>query len=635
MLKHNENLVMDNPIKPPKSYVRFQKEDIEQSIPKRFEQQVVKFSNHIAIKDNDRELTYNSLNNLSNRVAYTILHKRGEKSEPVILLLHQGIELILSILGVLKTNKFYVPVDPIYPLRTIETIYKNSFAGLIITKTSYLSLLKGFKIRKKSIINIDELLSETSTDNVDLKISPDNYAYIYYTSGSTGPPKGVIDNHRNVLHNIMRYTNSLYISPIDRLTLLQSSSFSGSVSSMFCALLNGATVYPFNLQKEGMSNLANLLIREKVTIYHSVPIIFDHLLMVNKKFPSIRIVRLEGDKVSKRHIDLFQKHFRQGCILVNGLGATETGISRQYFIRPGTKIKGDIIPIGYETEDTEIRIVNKLKKEVPNGEIGEIVVRSRYLAKGYWGRPELTKASFHVVSDDRITKDYFTGDLGRFRSDGCLDYLGRKDHQAKVRGHHVEIESIENAIYSHPSVKDTVVNVIEDKNSNSIIVAYIVPKNKEQTEISTIRKRISERLPTYMAPAAFVMLDALPLTPNGKLDRRLLPKPDQRRPDLGSTFVAPRTEVEEMVACIWAEFLDLERIGIYDNFLELGGNSLLAMQVISRVGNAFQIELSLRSLFEAPTVAGQAKHVEMIRQTVQNLRKSFPASTDDREEIEF
>jgi amino acid adenylation domain-containing protein len=600
---------MDNSIKPPKNYMRFQKEDIEQSIPKRFEQQVAKYPNHIAVKNQNRELTYRSLNNLSNRVAHTILHRRGESSEPIILLLHQGIELISSIIGALKANKFYVPVDPTYPQRIIELILKDTSAGLIITNTNW-PLLNSFESQKQNIINFDELLPETFTDNVNLNIHPDNYAYIYYTSGSIGRPKGVIDNHRNVLHNIMRYTNSLYISPMDRLTLLQSSSFSGAVSSMFCALLNGATVYPFNLKKEGMSNLVKLLILEKVTIYHSVPIIFDHLLMVNKKFPSLRIVRLEGDRVTKRHVDLFQKYLHQGCILVNGLGATETGISRQYFIRSDTKIKGDIIPIGYETEDTKIRIVNEVHKEVPNGEIGEIIVRSRYLAKGYWRSPELTKTAFHAVSNDGIIKDYFTGDLGRFRSDGCLEYLGRKDHRAKVRGHYIEIEAIENAIYSHPSVKDTVVKVIEYEDSNSIIVAYVVPKNREHTEISTIRKIISKKLPAYMAPSKYVTLDSLPTTKNGKIDYSALPTPGKNRPNLEQPFEAARSSIEYDLTKIWEKILEIEKIGIHDNFLDLGGDSLLAFRILHEINKKFGQNLPVEVIFKAPTITELAQFVD-------------------------
>ena len=610
---------MENPIKPPKSYVRFQKEDIEKSIPKRFEQQVAKYPDNIAVKKNNRELTYRSLNNLSNRVGHTILHRRGESSEPIILLLHQGIELISSIIGALKANKFYVPVDPTYPQEIIGLILKDASADLIITNTNYLRILNRFKIQKQRIINIDESLLETSIDNINLNIQPNNNAYIYYTSGSTGGPKGVIENHRNVLHNIMRYTNSLYISSMDRFTLLQSSSFSGAVSSMFCALLNGSTVYPFSLQKESMSNLANLLNNEKVTIYHSVPIIFDHLLMENKKFPSLRIVRLEGDRVTKRHIDLFHKYFHQGCILVNGLGATETGISRQYFIRPDTKIKGDIIPIGYETEDTEIRIVNELHKEVPNGEIGEIVVRSRYLAEGYWRSPELTNSVFHVASDDGITKDFFTGDLGCFRNDGCLEYLGRKDHRAKVRGHHIEIEAIENSIFLHPSVKDTVVNVIEDENSNSIIVAYIVPKNKEHTEISTIRNKISKKLPSYMLPSKYVILDSLPTTKNGKIDYSKLPKPGKNRPNLEKPFVSARSIIENDLTKIWGKILEIDEIGIHDNFFELGGDSLQASMLLAAIRENYKVQMTFRTIFERPTIAGLVSIIDGSRNEGANL----------------
>jgi acyl carrier protein len=268
---------------------------------------------------------------------------------------------------------------------------------------------------------------------------------------------------------------------------------------------------------------------------------------------------------------------------------------------------------------------------------GELYIGGEGLARGYLNRPELTAERFirNPFSEKSGGRLYKTGDLARYHPDGNIEFLGRLDHQVKIRGFRIELGEVEVVLSQHPAVRGSIAVVREDAPGHKRLVAYIVPNEEKTPTVNDLRIFLKQRLPEYMIPAAFVILDALPLTPNGKVDRRVLPEPVQARPELESMFVAPQTEDEKTVAEIWAEVLGLERVGVYDNFFELGGHSLLAMQVIYRLEGSFQMEFPLRNLFEIPTVAGLAKHIETIRQTVQNLQDSSLTLAGEREEIEL
>src|SRR4030095_2694489 len=260
-----------------------------------------------------------------------------------------------------------------------------------------------------------------------LVISPDAGAYIFYTSGSTGRTKGVLDTHRSVLHNVMRYTNTLHLAADDRLTLLQGPAFSGAVSSLFGALLNGAACFPFDVGREGADRLPTWLAAECITIYHSVPALFRQVAPHGGALPALRLVRLEGDGASPRDLALLQRHFTRDCVLVNGLGATECGLVRQFFFTPAHPLPEGVVPIGEAVEDMEIAVVGEDGRPVPSGAVGEITVRSRYLAAGYWRRPELTAERFSDAGTERGLRVYRTGDAGRWRADGMLEHLGRPE----------------------------------------------------------------------------------------------------------------------------------------------------------------------------------------------------------------
>jgi amino acid adenylation domain-containing protein len=591
------------------TFVPFSKDEIHQSIPGRFEQQVRQFPDRLAVDDQERAWSYADLNRQANRIGHAIFTILGPGGEPVTLCLEQGAPLVAAILGVLKAGTSYVPLNPAFPIPRLAEIVAETGTSLIVASRATLTLASRVLPRVVRVLDIDTIPADTSDEDLGLQIPPEAGAYIYYTSGSTGQPKGVFDTHRNVLHNIMRYTNSLHIGPDDRMTLLQGPSFSGAVSSLFGALLNGATTFPFDVPRQGPSRVAPWLVEKAITIYHSVPSLFREVATSALQFPHLRLIRLEGDRATLRDIELFRTHFEPGCVLVNGLGATECGLVRQFFVCRDTTISGDVVPIGYPVEDMDVVLVREDGSEADPGDAGEIIVRSRYLAQAYWRRPELTAASFR--DDPRLPglRAYHSGDLGRFRTGGCLEHLGRKDGSVKVRGQTVALADVEGALQRGPGVREAVVLAVPTNSGDARLVAYVVPSGRPAPTVSSLRRGLSERLPAFMIPTAFVFLDAVPVSENRKVDHRALPQPGHDRPDLDVPFVRARNLLELQLVQIWESVLGIGTIGVHDDFFDLGGDSLSAEAMLTEVEQALGRSLAPSVLLEQATVEHLAETV--------------------------
>ena len=557
-------------------FIPFSKADVDQSIPQRFADQVRLYPDRLAVKSHDKSLTYRNLDLESNRIANAILRICGGGEQPVVLLMEQGAMLVTAILAALKAGKIYGPQDSASPLRTVQRVLEESAARLIIADDNNISCASELACGDLPILNVNDIDETFQAASPRLRLLPGSAAYIFYTSGSTGAPKGVVDSHRNVLHNVMRYTNSLRIGPQDRLSLVQSCSFSGSVSNIFCALLNGASVFPFDLRRAGAYELASWANRERLTIFHSVPLIFEQLLSGGKNLANLRTVRLEGDQATRKHVGLFQRYLNKDCQLVNGLGTTETGLVCQFFLNIDTDIPGATVPIGYAIEDMEILLLDEESKQVAVGQVGEIAVRSRYLAIGYWGRTDLTDAAFKKDAAGKELRTYLTGDMGSMEPDGCLNYLGRKDFQIKVRGQRVDVAALESAIAAFEGVKDVVIVARENVAGSQQLVAYVVIASAEAPTVNLLRSELSKNFPSYAIPSKYVVLDALPLDRNGKVLRLGLPAPGNERPRLDQTFFAPRTRLEKALVKCFRKVLGVTEIGIHDDFFDLGGDSLNA-----------------------------------------------------------
>jgi amino acid adenylation domain-containing protein len=627
-------------IHPTNAFIRFEEEETEQSIAQRFEQQVSRYPDRLAVKTKNHRLSYAALNKVANRVARALLAQRSEGAESIALLLEHDAPMIAAILGVLKAGKVYVPLDPSFPYARNAYILEDSQAGLIITNNENRSLAESLSENRHSLINIDETGATFSDENIDLPISADNLANIIYTSGSTGQPKGVVQNHRNLLHVAMRYTNGLQIMAEDRLTLLQSYSVAGSASNMFGALLNGASLFPFNVKEEGPIELADLLIEEEITVYHSVPTVFRQFantLTGKEEFPGLRLVRLGGEPVSAGDVQLYKRYFPSDSIFVNSYGASEAASVLRYSVDKDTEISDAVVPVGYPLGDVDILLLDDEGAAVGCNHVGEIAIKSRHVSPGYWRRPDLTRAAFVTDPQDEGGWVYRTGDLGYLQPDGCLVVTGRNDFRVKIRGFRIEVAEIERALRGLAKIKEAAVVAHDDQHGEKQLVAYVVSEREQVPTIGELRGFLKDKLPDYMVPSAFVVLDALPLTPNGKLDRLALPAPSLARLELDTDFVAPRNALEEQLVEIWVEVLGVTRVGVYDDFFELGGHSLRVTQLVSRVREVFQVELPLLSLFEEPTIAGLAERIEEARRGAQGLTAPplLPASRDAQLPLSF
>jgi amino acid adenylation domain-containing protein len=630
---HQQQAIKAKCFHPTGTFVEFKKEEIEQSIPDRFERMVQKYPDRLAVKTKHDELTYGMLNQAASRVARAILSRRGEGNEPIALLL-DGASAIAAILGILKAGKIYVPLDTAYPQARIAYILEDSQAAVILTDNRNFSLAFDLaKDQRQQLINIDELDADLSIEERAACRSPDSLAWILYTSGSTGQPKGVVQTDRNVLHDIRNYTNALHICNDDRMVLLTSYSVVDTVRTMYGALLNGASLYPLDVKQQGLTHLAKWLIQHQITIYRSFSTLFRHFvtnLDRGQQFPSLRLLYLAGEPVYRRDVDLYKRHFSADCIFVNGIGSTECLTYRWYFIDKETQLNNSNVPVGYPLEDMKVLLLDDDGKEVAFIQIGEMTVRSRYLAPCYWRRPELSQAKFVTDLNGGDERSYQTGDLGMMLDDGCLLHMGRKDFQVKVRGYRIEIGEIEAALLNLENVKEAVVSLREDRLGDKRLVAYIVPFRQPGPTITTLRNVLAKNLPDHMVPSAFVLLGSLPLLPNGKLDRQGLRAPDNSRPNLDTPFVAPETTIEQTLANIWADVLNINPVGIHDNFFDLGGHSLAATRIISKVLERLGVEPPVASFFEVPTVAGLADLIETIRWTKQG--QQVPSENMDENE---
>ena len=602
-------------IHPSGRFVEFPKADVALSMPARFEKIAARYGHRTAVKRGNQALTYQDLNQAANRLAHAIVAQRGKVQEPIALLMEHDISLFVAIIGVLKAGKICLVLDPSFPKDRNAFLLQDSQASLLIADGENFSLARGLALNSCGLVNIDQLGSAISIENPGLAISPQDFAFLIYTSGSTGRPKGVIQTHANLLHDSLIYCNGLHICVDDRIALLYSCSVSQGVKITFATLLNGAALYPFNIRQQGVAQVADWLIRQEVTIFFSVPVLFRQFaatLTGEELFPHLRIIQLGSDLVTPKEIEEYQRHFSANTILVIRFGTTETGTLRRMYFDSESSLKEIQNAVGYATEGADICLIDDNGAALPCDAVGEIVVKSRYLSPGYWRRPDLSREKFFPDPNDGDQRIYHTGDLGRLRSDGCLYHLGRKDFQLSVRGYRVEAGEIEAVLRAQENVKEALVATVGNSNgaAHDRLVAYIVAFEKPFPATSILRRAAGQKLPAHMVPSDFVFLESLPLTPNGKVDRLALPARDRSRPQLEVAYAAPRSDIETLLAKIWAEVLAIDLVGIHDNFFDLGGHSLAASRVISRVIQSFKLVLPVRALYDAPTVARMAEVVK-------------------------
>ncbi|MAE66968.1 MAG: hypothetical protein CMJ18_22135 [Phycisphaeraceae bacterium] len=584
-------------------------DDLETSLLDRFRAVVAEFGDRHAVSDARGDtITYDELNRQANRVAHQVLDRSLREDATVALMLGHDAGRPVAMIGVLKTGMAYVPLDPAGPDRVLSEIFVQSDARVLVTDDAHADVAARICPDPGRIVNLDRLEDEMRCADPETSPQPGDLAYVIFTSGTTGTPKGVMHSHRNLMHLVMMHAGRADLGPEDRVAMLYSYTAGAGVKDLFSPLLYGARVCMLDVRKEGIDGLAEMIERDRVTLLHTVPTVFRQLCVrfgPDNPPGFLRRLFLGGEPLTAHDVRLFQKHCDRGCILSNSLGASEAGIFRSAEFDMDARLDTDAAPAGYPVPDKQVLILDDAGHPRHDHEIGEVAVRSRYLALGYWKQPELSAKVFLPVSDDDDRRIYLTGDVGRLRPDGCLELAGRRDNQVKIRGHRVQMDKVEQTLLGIDAIREAAVVAHKDA-SGVTLAAYLVADPDTRPAVLEIRQALSRDLADHMIPTAFVFLDALPFNAAGKLDKAALPAPQRRRADLDASYVAPRDDTEQCLASIYADLLGLDRVGVHDDFFELGGHSLLATLAISRVRDRLTVPLTLPELFDAPTIAALA-----------------------------
>ncbi|WP_176560098.1 non-ribosomal peptide synthase/polyketide synthase [Brevibacillus dissolubilis] len=574
------------------------------------ERQAERTPDEIALIVGEERLTYNQLNQRANQLAH-YLRKQGIGPEVLVgVCTERTVEMIVGLLAIIKAGGAYVPIDPAYPQDRIAYMLADAKAPVLLTQES---LVAGLPQHQAQIIRLDtdwEQIALQPTDNLENQTKINNLAYVIYTSGSTGNPKGVAIEHRSVIAFLAWAEQTFSAEEMQGVLAVTSICFDLSVFEIFSTLSRGGKL----ILADNALHLASLPAADEVTLINTVPSAARELLRIDAIPTTVRVVNLAGEPLSNT---LSQQLYERDHIekVYNLYGPSEdTTYSTYSLVQKGADTEPTI---GRPLSNTQVYILDAHMQPVPAGLPGELYIAGDGLARGYLHRPDLTAERFlpNPFSTDPQARMYKTGDLVRYLPDTQIEYLGRIDHQVKVRGYRIELGELEAVLRQHPVVQEAVVMARENPTGDKRLVAYLTA-SEDQTaeEIKELNRWLKAKLPEFMVPSLLVWLEAMPLTPNGKIDRKLLPEPDWSAVTTERGYVAPRNPMEEMIATIWSDILLVPQVGIHDNFFELGGHSLLATQVVSRLREAFGVNVQLRTLFEQATVAELSRRVASLIQ---------------------
>ncbi|MFH0070851.1 amino acid adenylation domain-containing protein, partial [Peribacillus sp. NPDC056705] len=586
-----------------------------------FEQKAAAHPDRAAVVFEEEQLTYRELNERANQFARVLREKGAGKGQFVAIMVDRSIEMVVSLLAVLKAGAAYLPIDPAYPADRIQYMLEDSEAGYLITHRQ-LKAPDGFV--GQSIRADDASIFQGDASNLEQLTTADDLAYMIYTSGSTGKPKGVMLAHRGV-SNFCLVAETYGIVPESHVLQFSSFSFDSSVGEIFPVLLTGATLYM--ARKELLlsgSEFVSWLREHKIASVVFPPSVLRALPYAD--LPDLTTVITAGEACS---IDLVEK-WGKGRTFLNAYGPTEATVGSTIGV---CTPESERITIGRPISNKKIYIVNEANQLQPIGVPGELCIGGDGLAQGYWKRPDLTEEKFVANPFLPGEKMYRTGDLARWLPDGNIDYLGRIDDQVKIRGHRIEPNEVAQQLLSHEAVKEIAVIAVTDEEERTDLCAYLVA-NREWS-IQELRQHMMSELPEYMVPSYFIEVEEIPLTPNGKIDKKALPKPDGEI-WTGAEYVAPENEMQHMLAGIWQDVLKVNRVGIHDNFILSGGHSLKLAMLRSRIFMKFHVELSFEELLQHPVLKQQAEYIQRLdKQEYKQLqeleaRSWYPVSSAQR-----
>ncbi len=583
-----------------------------------FEGSVENFPTKTAVKCRNNSINYQHLNQRANELAHYLQQQGLKEGQLLPFFVERSIEMVIGVLACLKAGAAYVPIDPMTPddriSFIIEDVFSSQESNLVLSQGSLLPRISELASNMNLVCIDDDALPAQKKDNLSIDVDMESPAYVIYTSGTTGKPKGVLVSHQNV-SRLFRNSEPLFsFDEKDVWTLFHSFSFDFSVWELWGALLYGGEliVIPQDLSR-ATEDFYHLLVNEKVTILNQTPSAFSQLIAVDEQLQkplAIRKVIFGGEALDFSTLNLWVARHGLGDgspELINMYGITETTVHVTFYPLKPSDLQGHKSIIGQPLPDLQAFVLDSFFKPVPKGVVGELFVGGAGVALGYLNRSALSDEKFvrkHIVGDEQQYL-YRTGDLVRCLDNGELEYLGRIDDQVKIRGFRIELGEIEFNINAIDTVKESIVLIKKDPQGQDAIVAYVAVNNVDEVFASDLRSALIGKLPEYMIPKAFVMMERLPLTVNGKIDKHALENPNWGNLS-SSEYIAPRNETEFVLSEIWSEVLKIDSVGIYDNFFEIGGHSLLATQIVSRVREQLDIELPLNIVFEMPTVADLA-----------------------------
>ncbi|MBG9913393.1 peptide synthetase [Bacillus sonorensis] len=577
------------------------------AIPQWFEHYALSMPDKPAVSAEGSTLTYRRLNEQANRLARVLRKKQFGRGDVAALLFRRSPDMVIAILAVLKAGGAYLPIDPEYPEDRIRYMLEDSGAVCLLTEEKLAG--QGASFSKETVLINDPAVSDESGENLETDVHPDDLAYVMYTSGTTGKPKGNLTTHANITR-VVKQTNYIDISPEDTLLSLSNYAFDGFTFDLYGALLNGGKLVI--AAKETILHIGKLtetIEKEKITVMFVTTALFNLLVDAGTSWmKGLRKVLFGGERSSVSHVRKALAEMGPGK-LIHVYGPTETTVFATFY--PVDNVSGTAvsIPIGKPLNQTSAFILTEHDQLQPLGAVGELCLSGAGVSRGYLNKPDLTAEKF--VRHPFIPGEnmYRTGDLARWLPDGNIDFIGRVDDQVKIRGHRIELGEIEEQLLQCAGVKEAVVLARRNGSGDAALTAYVVPMAKAAVTEESLRGRLAEKLPAYMVPPVYIMLDELPLTPNGKVNRRLLPEAGEEA-SAGTELKKPRNETEAKLGKMWLEVLGRAHIGIDENFFEIGGHSLKAMAVTSRILKELGVEVPVNVMFESPTIAAIAAYID-------------------------
>ena len=614
------------------------KREEEGTIQRRFEEQAERAPGAVALEYEGERVSYGELNERANQVAHWLRARGVGPAVRVGISVERSVEMVVGLLGILKAGGAYVPLDPGYPEERLAYMLEDAGIGVLVTERRQREKLR--VAAGVAVLEIDgdrDELARHPRTTPRVQIDPDNLAYVIYTSGSTGKPKGAMNTHRAVSNRLVWMQERYGLTATDRVLQKTPFSFDVSVWEFFWPLRTGARLVI--ARPEGHKDneyLIETIRRHRITTIHFVPSMLAAFLETPRceTCLTLRRVIASGEALTAEHVRRFFQKFDTG--LHNLYGPTEAAVdvtSWECAPQEGSAA----VPIGRPITNTAIHILDRNYELVPAGVAGELYIAGVAVGRGYHHRPSLTAERFIPCpySTDPGARMYRTGDLARWRSDGSIEFLGRIDYQVKIRGFRIELGEIEARLAEHEAVAQSVVVALPDRSGEHRLIAYLECRDAARPDAAELRRHLNARLPEYMVPSTYVMLDRLPLNANGKVDRNALPSPASHAADSGTQWVPPRNPVEFQLAEIWGEVLGVERIGVHHDFFGLGGHSLQITQVLSRVRSTFEVEIPVRTVFEEPTIAAMAARLESLRAERSGGLARAAAASGDRDEGEL